>query len=212
VSLADRRFEYETAGLDVADVDSDPIAQWWAWYRQAETAGCTEPHAFVVATVDGEGLPDARNVLVRDVDARGFTFFTNYGSAKSRELDANGRAAGVFSWLQLHRQVKIRGSVERVDVVDSDAYFATRPRNSQIGAWASPQSEVLASRAVLEARVAELDAQFAGGDVPRPPHWGGWRIVPGVIEFWQGRPSRLHDRLQYTHTASGAWTIERLAP
>jgi pyridoxamine 5'-phosphate oxidase len=212
--LAERRVQYESAGLDVADVAADPIEQWWRWYHEAESAGCVEPNAMVVATVDRQDVPDARNVLVRGVDERGFGFYTNYESPKSLEILGNPNAAGVFSWLQLHRQVKVRGSVERVTAAESDEYFASRPRPSQIGAWASPQSRVLRDRDELEARVAAVEARFAGGAVPRPPHWGGWRIVPFTVEFWQGRPNRLHDRVRYRRGASGApaWVAERLSP
>ena len=171
----------------------------------------------VVATVStggtsGTGMPDARNVLARGADDRGIVFYTNYESAKSHQLLSNPAAAAVFSWLALHRQVKLRGTVEAVAPSESDAYFASRPRQSQLGAWASPQSQVLADRAELEARLAAAVARFGDGVIPRPAHWGGWRIVPDVVEFWQGRPSRLHDRICYRRGADGAWTIERLAP
>jgi len=211
VSLA-ARIDYDTVGLDVADVVADPLAQWWRWFHDAEAAACVEPNAMVVATVDDAGHPDARNVLARGADERGVVFFTNYESDKSRQMSATPAAAGVFSWLALHRQVRFRGAVERVSSAESDGYFASRPRASQLGAWASPQSQVLVDRAELEARLAEVMTRFGDADIPRPPHWGGWRLVPDIVEFWQGRPSRLHDRLRYRRQPDGVWVIERLAP
>ena len=212
-NLRDRRVQYETAGLDVADVDADPVVQWERWHRQALDAGVAEPNAMSVATVDDAGAPDARIVLVRGADERGLVFYTNYRSAKSRHLDARPVAAAVFSWLDLHRQVRLRATVERVSLAESDAYFASRPRGSQLGAWASPQSEEIADRSALEALAIAYDEEFADVEVPRPPHWGGWRLVPIEWEFWQGRPSRLHDRLRYRRAATtGHWTISRLAP
>jgi pyridoxamine 5'-phosphate oxidase len=209
--IRDRRVQYETAGLDVDDLDPDPMVQWQRWHADAFEVGVAEPNAMTLGTVDVDGTPDARIVLVRGADARGFAFFTNYASVKSRQLDALGAASAVFSWLDLHRQVRVRGSVERLDDASSDAYFASRPRPSQIGAWASPQSEVIADRAELERLVTAVDERFAGSDVPRPPHWGGWLLVPEVFEFWQGRPSRLHDRLRYRRDGA-TWQIARLAP
>jgi pyridoxamine 5'-phosphate oxidase len=211
IDLAARRTQYETAGLDAGDLDPDPIRQWWAWFNDAAEAGCVEPEAFVVSTVDPDGIPDSRCVLVRGVDERGFAFYTNYESAKSCQLAASGYAAMLFPWLQLHRQVRVRGAVERVADPESDAYFAQRPRGSQVGAWASPQSQVIADRSVLETRVGDIERRFVDSAIARPAHWGGFRIVPQVIEFWQGRPSRLHDRLRYRRL-DDAWIIERLAP
>lgn len=210
--LASHRFEYETAGLDVGDLDPDPITQWQLWFAQATAAGCVEPNAFVLGTVDAAGCPQSRYLLARGADPRGFSFFTNYESAKSSEMTARPVASLLFSWLQLHRQVRVVGAVEHVPEAESDEYFASRPRMSQIGAWASPQSTVLADRHELDLRIADAVARFDGVDaVPRPPHWGGWLLKPTVVEYWQGRPSRLHDRLRY-RLVDGRWLIERLAP
>lgn len=208
-----RRVDYETAGVDIGDVDRNPLIQWQRWYDQAVEAGCVEPHAFVLSTVDGDNWPQSRYLLVRGADERGFSFFTNYESAKSAQLATQPRAAMLFTWLQLHRQVRITGVVERLPDGESDDYYRSRPRSSQIGAWASPQSQVLPDRAALEARVATFEETFANVDeVPRPAYWGGWLLGPVSFEFWQGRPSRLHDRLRYRRDADHEWFIERLAP
>lgn len=216
-SIRDRRTQYETSGLDVGDLDPDPLAQWQRWHDDALDAGVAEPNAMVLSTAGLDGVPDARVVLVRGVGDEGLAFFTNYRSAKSRQLDEHPAAAATFGWLDLHRQVRVRGRVDRLPDDESDAYFASRPRESQLGAWSSPQSEVIVDRHALEARVAATEERFAAhAEVPRPPHWGGWRLVPAVWEFWQGRPNRLHDRLRYRAAVEGspgaAWTIERLAP
>ena len=213
MNVRDRRIQYETAGLDFADLDESPIQQWHAWYIEAAEAELPEPNAMAVGTIDAEGMPDSRIVLVRGFDDDGLTFFGNYNSAKGQQIDANPVASAVFPWIGLHRQVRVRGTVEMLPRHESDAYFASRPRDSQLGAWASPQSEVISGREVLNERHAEFAEKFAGVEVLRPPHWGGWLLVPDVFEFWQGRPNRLHDRFRYRRDdETQDWVIERLAP
>jgi pyridoxamine 5'-phosphate oxidase len=212
-SIRDRRVQYETAGLDVGDLDADPIVQWQRWHDAALEAGVVEPNAMTLATIGSDGIPDSRIVLVRGLDARGLVFYTNYDGAKSQQLDANPVASATFGWLDLHRQVRVRGPVERVSAEESDTYFASRPRESQLGAWSSPQSDEIADRSVLDDLVAATAERFANAEVvPRPPHWGGWRLMPTEWEYWQGRPSRLHDRLRYRPDSDGTWNITRLAP
>ena len=211
MSLRDRRVQYETAGLDLADLAASPIQQWHRWYDDAVEAGVAEPNAMTVSSNDAEGQPDARVVLAREVNDEGIVFYTNYESAKGIQLASAPFASAVFAWLDLHRQVRVRGEIEVVSSEESDAYFASRPRESQIGAWASAQSQIITGREELEAAVVEMTQRFMGGDVPRPPHWGGLRIVPSTVEFWQGRPSRLHDRFRYAW-AGTQWSISRLAP
>lgn len=188
-----------------------PVAQWDTWFAEAVAAGAPEPSGAVVSTIGDDGFPDARFVLVRGVDERGFTFFTNYGSAKSRQLAAAPKAALTIGWLAQQRSIRVRGRVERVGAAESDAYFATRPRGSQIGAWASRQSEQLADRAELEAAVAAVEERFADQEVRRPEFWGGWRVVPSSVECWQGRPDRLHERVRWTVGTHG-WQFELLWP
>jgi len=210
-TLAAMRQDYTERGLSKPDLDPDPIAQFRAWFEDARRGGVWEPNGMALATADGEGRPSGRTVLLKGVDERGLVFYTNFGSRKAAELAANPHASLLFWWGPLERQVRFEGTIERVADAEADAYFASRPRGSQIGAWASAQSEVIRDRGVLEEAMRELEARFADGEVPRPGFWGGFRLVPEAIEFWQGRRDRLHDRLRYTKTESG-WRIDRLAP
>ena len=212
MSIRDRRVQYETAGLERGELDNNPIAQWQQWYDQAAEALVAEPNAMTLSTIGIDGGPDSRIVLARGVDESGFAFYTNYDSAKSKQLVEHTQASAVFGWLDLHRQVRVRGVVARLSDQVSDEYFASRPRESQLGAWASPQSQLIAGRDELISRLAEAEQRFLGRDVERPPHWGGWVLAPSEIEFWQGRPSRLHDRFRYVLQPDASWSIERLAP
>jgi pyridoxamine 5'-phosphate oxidase len=210
-ALARMRQEYDERGLRKSDLVADPLEQFARWFDEARNAPILEPNAMTLATVDAAGQPSARTVLLKAVDRRGVTFYTNLESRKARELAANARAALLFWWPPQGRQVRFEGEIERVDDAEADAYFATRPRGSQIGAWASAQSTVVADRAALDAAEREMAARFADGPVPRPPFWGGYRLVPTCVEFWQGRINRLHDRLRYTRRGDH-WDLERLAP
>jgi pyridoxamine 5'-phosphate oxidase len=211
-SLAELRKNYSLGSMDVADVDRNPFRQFDAWFAQAVDAKLPEPNTMTLATVDSRGRPSARIVLIKGVDERGFMFFTNYESRKGRELADNPHASLLFYWIELERQVRIEGTVVKASPAESDQYYESRPLGSRIGAWASEQSQVIESRTVLEAREKEISAKY-GEHPPRPPHWGGYRLIPDAIEFWQGRPSRLHDRLLYTRAVEGGdWQIARLSP
>jgi pyridoxamine 5'-phosphate oxidase len=210
-TLADLRKDYARGSLDETSVDADPIRQFEAWFKQALDARLPEPNTMTLATVDARGYPSARIVLIKGVDERGFVFFTNYESRKGLDLAANPHASLLFYWIELERQVRVEGTVVKTGADESDAYFNSRPLGSRIGAWASDQSRPIESRALLEAREKSFAERF-GEDPPRPPHWGGYRLVPDTIEFWQGRPSRLHDRILYTRQSGGDWRISRLSP
>ncbi len=209
--VARLREEYTRAGLRESDADPNAIEQFRGWFGEALAADLHEPNAMTLATATPDGRPSARVVLLKGFDERGFVFYTNYEGRKSRELEANPRAALLFYWGELERQVRVEGIVSRVPDKESDAYFAARPRGSQLGAWASEQSRPVRDRGALEERLRELEGEYEGREVPRPAFWGGYRVVPETIEFWQGRENRLHDRLRYRR-AEGGWKIERLQP
>ncbi len=210
-SIADLRRDYTRDGLTETQAPAEPFALFGEWFAQAVEVESTEANAMMLATVDGEGQPHLRTLLLKGFDERGFVFFTNYQSAKGQQLSSSPAAAMTFWWHDLERQVRIEGDVEQASAEESDAYFHSRPAGSRLGAWASPQSQVIESREVLEQRLGAVQQQYADSDAPRPPHWGGYRLVPTLIEFWQGRPSRLHDRLRY-RLIDGGWVRERLAP
>src|SRR5438876_1632998 len=210
MNIADLRQEYMRAGLSEADAERDPLRQFERWFDDALRARLPLPNAMTLATVGADGAPSARVVLLKGLEGGGFVFYTNYNSRKARELEARGAACLVFLWSPLERQVRIDGTIERVAAADSDAYYASRPLGARLSAWASPQSELVASRNILEKAMEEARRRY-GDAPPRPPHWGGYRVLPTEIEFWQGRADRLHDRLLYRRAAT-AWTVERLAP
>lgn len=206
------RGDYTARGLRRADLDSDPIRQFTLWFTDAAQAGIRDANAMSLATATRDGEPSVRIVLLKGFDERGFVFFTNHASEKGKQLEANPRAALAFYWVQLERQIRIAGTVERTSREESEHYFRSRPQGSQLGAWVSRQSEVIDSRQILDARLAKMTERYAKGEIPLPPHWGGYRVKPTVIEFWQGRPNRLHDRFRYTRQSKGSWLIDRLAP
>ena len=207
------RKSYERAALDEHGIDRDPFQQFTIWYDEAVAAGLPEPEAMTLSTATLEGQPSARIVLLRGYDERGFCFFSNYSSQKGQELAANPYAAVTFHWVELERQVRIAGRVEKVTEAESDAYFQSRPSQSRIGAWSSPQSNVISSRDVLEELFEKYQEQYLDETaIPRPEHWEGYRVIPERIEFWQGRPNRLHDRLRFIRIDQGPWTLQRLAP
>lgn len=211
IHLAALRRDYESAGIDVDQLPDEPLELWGSWLRDAQAAEIAEINAMVVSTVDADGTPSSRTVLCKGADHDGFVFFSNYTSRKGRALDAEDRVSLLFPWHPLSRQVIVAGRAARVSRGESEAYFATRPHGAQISAWASEQSSVVTSRQVLERRVVELEREYDGRDVPCPPHWGGYRVRPQTVEFWQGRQDRLHDRLRY-RALDGGWQVERLSP
>jgi pyridoxamine 5'-phosphate oxidase len=209
--LAAMRREYADAGLEERDLPPEPVALWREWLEAAASAAIAEVNAMVVSTVDAAGAPSSRMVLCKHADAEGFVFFTNYASDKARDIEGNPHVSLLFPWHPLGRQVRVDGVASRVDPAESAAYFATRPRGAQLGAWASRQSSVIGSRAELDDHVAETESRFGSGEIPLPPHWGGFRVRPSRVEFWQGRGNRLHDRLRYVREQDG-WRVERLSP
>jgi pyridoxamine 5'-phosphate oxidase len=211
-SIADLRKEYSSQSLLETDIERNPFDQFEKWWAQAVNSQIDEPNAMTVATASGDGMPAARIILLKGFDKNGFVFFTNYKSYKAMHLEENPRACLVFFWKELERQVRITGLVKRVSEKESDDYFYSRPKGSQIGAWASPQSQVIESRDWIDQRYLQLAEEFKKKELKRPAHWGGYRVTPVIIEFWQGRPSRLHDRIQYSLEEDGSWKIERLSP
>ncbi|HEX2853252.1 MAG TPA: pyridoxamine 5'-phosphate oxidase [Opitutaceae bacterium] len=212
MTLADLRKDYSLAGLTEKELARDPFRQFEKWFQEAEAAKIPEPNAMVLATATRDGRPSSRTVLLKGLDGRGFVFYSNYESRKGRELEGNPRATLLFPWVGLERQVIVEGAVTKVAREESEAYFHSRPRQSQLSAWVAQQSSVISGRATLEDSMKALEKKYAGQEVPLPPHWGGWRLAPETVEFWQGRRSRLHDRLRFRREKDGSWSVERLAP
>ena len=212
INIAAIRRDYQMQSLLEKDVDANPFNQFNAWWDDALKSDLDEVNAMTLATASATGIPSARIVLLKSVSEEGFVFFTNYNSSKGKELEENPNACLVFFWKELERQIRITGKVKKVTPAESDEYYQSRPEGSRIGAWASPQSTVIESREVIENNIVKVVEQFAGSEITRPPHWGGYAVIPTIIEFWQGRPNRLHDRLQYSKIQDGSWRIERLAP
>jgi pyridoxamine 5'-phosphate oxidase len=212
MSLADLRKDYTLAGLAEKDLARDPFRQFEKWFQEAEASKLVEPNAMILATATRDGRPSGRTVLLKSVDGRGFVFYTNYESRKGRELDGNPQASLVFPWFPFERQVVVEGVVTKVTREEAEAYFHSRPLPSQLGAWASAQSSIIPGRKGLEDAMKELEKKYAGQTVPLPPQWGGYRLAPATVEFWQGRRNRLHDRLRYRRAVDGSWSVERLSP
>lgn len=212
INIRDLRQDYRTSFLSEKDVDKNPFRQFGKWFNQALSAEIIEPNAMTLATADTHGYPNARIVLLKDFDDEGFTFFTNYNSHKGQEINENPNATLLFFWIELERQIKIRGTVEKISKEDSEDYFYSRPSGSQLGAHASPQSSVIPGREFLENNLKNLEQEYQDKKIPKPEHWGGYKVIPKTIEFWQGRANRLHDRIIYTVQNDRSWKIERLAP
>jgi pyridoxamine 5'-phosphate oxidase len=212
MTLADLRKDYSLAGLAEKDLARDPFRQFEKWFQEVEAAKIPEPNAMVLSTATKDGRPSSRVVLLKGIDGRGFVFYTNYESRKGRQLEVNPYASLLFPWVALERQVEVSGMLAKISREESEAYYHSRPRLSQLAAWASQQSAIISGRAVLEEAMKALEAKYAGKEIPVPPNWGGYRLNPETVEFWQGRRSRLHDRLRYRREKDGGWVIERISP